>query len=84
MVTPLPTLIVFVVPSIVTEADPTVRMPVTLTSPSTYNEYSSFAVVPIPTFLIVLIPTESTAQVPAAPTTLPLPVTVSKTNFFIE
>ena len=58
------------IPSIVTEAGPTVRIPVTLASPSTYNLYPSFAVVPIPTFFVVLIPTRSVAQVPPALTTL--------------
>ena len=58
------------IPSIVTEAGPTVRIPVTLASPSTYNLYPSFAVVPIPTFLVVLIPTRSVVQVPPALTTL--------------
>jgi len=36
---PVPTVTSLLIPSIVTEAGPTVRMPVTLTSPSTYNLY---------------------------------------------
>ena len=47
---------------------PIVKIPVILVSPTTYKEYPDCAVsVAIPTALLVLIPTESTAQVPAAP-----------------
>jgi len=45
--------------------------PVISASPNTYNALSNLAVEPIPTFFTVLIPTESTAQVPAAPTPPP-------------
>ena len=71
-VIPVPTLISLEMPFIVTDSGPTVSIPVILASPSTYNLYPDFAVVPIPTFLVVLIPIVSTAQVPAAPTFTPV------------
>ena len=44
-------------------------MPVTPTSPTTYNLYDALASsVPIPTLLTVPIPTEPIFHVPAAPT----------------
>ena len=46
-------------------------LPVNSASPSTYNLYSDLAVVPTPTFFVVWIPTESTCQVPPAPTLPP-------------
>ena len=47
---------------------PIVRMPVILALPNTSRANPDFAVVPIPTFLVVWIPTESTFQVLPAPT----------------
>jgi len=54
-VTPVPILIVFVLPSIVTDELPIVRIPVILTSPITCRAYCG-SVVPIPTFDVVTIP----------------------------
>ena len=68
IVIPAPTCIRSALGSKVIVWVPIVRMPVILALPNTSRANPDFADVPIPTFLVVWIPTESTAQVLPAPT----------------
>ena len=62
IVMPAPTCIISALGSKVMVWVPMVRIPVILALPVTSRAKSDFAVVPIPIFLVVWIPTESTTQ----------------------
>ena len=71
IVIPAPTCIISEFGSKVIVWVPMVRIPVILALPVTSRAKPDFADVPIPTFLVVWIPTESTFQVLPAPTGSP-------------
>ena len=80
IVIPAPTCIISALGSKVIVSVPTVNIPVILALPNTSRANPDFASVPIPTFLVVLIPTESTAQVLPAPT----PLLSAPINFLVD
>ena len=79
IVIPVPTCIISELGSKVIVWVPMVRIPVILALPNTSRAYPDFADVPIPTFLVVWIPTESTAQLLPAPTDWSPPI-----NFLVD
>ena len=79
IVIPVPTCIMSELGSKVIVWVPIVRMPVILALPNTSRANPDFADVPIPTFLVVWIPTESTNQVLPAPTVGSAPI-----NFLVD
>ena len=79
IVIPVPTCIISELGTKVIVWVPIVRIPVILALPNTSRAYPDIADVPIPTFLVVWIPTESTAQVLPAPTDWSPPI-----NFLVD